>query len=81
MPLPAFAPGPEVSSRVLASEHTEWGPMLTDSPNRVFCTLASSIELPFHHLVVGEIEKVEVADLDDPALYFRGDYRRLHHRN
>jgi flavin reductase (DIM6/NTAB) family NADH-FMN oxidoreductase RutF len=58
-------------------EHTEWGPVLSDSPNRVFCSLASSIELPFHHLVEGEIMKVEVADLDDPAIYYRGDYRKL----
>ena len=58
-------------------EHTEWGPVLTDSHNRAFCSLASSIELPFHHLVEGEIDKVEVAQLDDPAIYFRGDYRRL----
>jgi flavin reductase (DIM6/NTAB) family NADH-FMN oxidoreductase RutF len=80
----AFAgirPRPGGVFKGVGTEHTEWGPMLLDSPNRVFCTLASSIELPFHHLVVGEIEKVEVADLDDPALYFRGDYRRLHHRN
>lgn len=58
-------------------EHSEWGPVLTDAANRVFCSLASSIELPFHHLVHGEIDKVEVADLNDPAVYFRGVYRRL----
>jgi flavin reductase (DIM6/NTAB) family NADH-FMN oxidoreductase RutF len=58
-------------------EHTKWGPVLTDSGSRVYCRLASSIQLPFHHLVEGEIEKVEVADLDDPAIYFRGDYRKL----
>jgi flavin reductase (DIM6/NTAB) family NADH-FMN oxidoreductase RutF len=61
----------------VAVEPTEWGPVLSDSPNRVFCNLASSIELPFHHLVEGEIMKVEVADLDDPAIYYRGDYRKL----
>jgi flavin reductase (DIM6/NTAB) family NADH-FMN oxidoreductase RutF len=61
----------------VAVEHSDWGPVLTDSANRVFCSLASSIELPFHHLVEGEIEKVEVSDLDDPAIYFRGDYRKL----
>lgn len=61
----------------VAVEHSDWGPVLTDSANRVFCSLASSIELPFHHLVEGEIDRVEVADLDDPAIYFRGDYRTL----
>jgi flavin reductase (DIM6/NTAB) family NADH-FMN oxidoreductase RutF len=64
----------------VAVEYTEWGPVLTDSLNRVFCRLASSIELPFHHLVEGEIATVEIADLDDPALYFRGDYRQLRPR-
>ncbi|MDH3538383.1 MAG: flavin reductase family protein [Acidimicrobiia bacterium] len=61
----------------VAVEHSDWGPVLTDSANRAFCSLASSLELPFHHLVEGEIERVEVADLDDPAIYFRGGYRRL----
>ncbi len=64
----------------VAVEHTEWGPVLSDSANRVFCSLASSIELPFHHLVEGQIERVEVADLDDPAIYYRGDYRKLEGR-
>jgi len=64
----------------VAVEHSDWGPVLTDSANRVFCSLASSIELPFHHLVEGEIEKVEVSELDDPAIYFRGDYRKLEER-
>lgn len=64
----------------VAVEQSDWGPVLSDSANRVFCSLASSIALPFHHLVEGEIEKAEVADLNDPAIYFRGDYRKLEER-
>ncbi len=72
-----FRPRPGGVFSGVAVEHGEWGPVLVDSPNRIFCGLASSIELPFHHLVEGKIEKVEVADLDDPAVYFRGEYRHL----
>jgi flavin reductase (DIM6/NTAB) family NADH-FMN oxidoreductase RutF len=61
----------------LEVEHTGWGPVLVGASNRVFCRLGSTTALPFHHLVEGVIDKVEVADLDDPAIYFRGAYRRL----
>jgi flavin reductase (DIM6/NTAB) family NADH-FMN oxidoreductase RutF len=54
-----------------------WGPVLDSLHNRLFCRLADSKTLPFHQLVEGLVEKAEVADLDDPATYFRGGYRRL----
>ena len=58
-------------------EHSEWGPVIASLPNRLFCRLAESTSLPFHELVVGTVDKAEVGDLDDPATYFRGGYRRL----
>ncbi len=70
-------PQPGGVFRGLEVEHTAWGPVLVNAPNRVFCRLGSSTELPFHHLVEGVIDKVEIADLDDPAIYFRGAYRKL----
>ena len=56
---------------------SDWGPVLEAVPNRLYCRLSSSTELPFHQLLTAEVERVEVADLDDPAVYFRGEYRRL----
>jgi flavin reductase (DIM6/NTAB) family NADH-FMN oxidoreductase RutF len=61
----------------VATRASEWGPVLEAASNRVFCTLTSATELPFHHLVTAGIDRVEIADLDDPAVYFRGEYRRL----
>jgi len=58
-------------------EPSEWGPILVDSKNRLFCSVSSTVELPFHHLVKGEVNQAEVDDLTDPAIYFRGDYRKL----
>ncbi len=56
---------------------TEWGPVLDSVPNRLFCRLVDSKDLPFHQLVEGDVEQAEVGELDDPATYFRGGYRRL----
>lgn len=56
---------------------SSWGPVLDVLPNRLFCRLIASRALPFHQLIEGRVEKAEVGDLQDPATYFRGSYRRL----
>lgn len=58
-------------------EPTEWGPALVGAPNRLYCRMESAEELPYHQLIRAVIESVVVADLDDPAVYFRGEHRRL----
>lgn len=58
-------------------EPSDWGPVLSEAPNRIYCRLDATTELPFHQLVVGEIERVEIAELEDPAVYFRGEHRKL----
>lgn len=55
----------------------EWGPVLGLAATRAFCSYSATVELPHHALVQGAIERVEVHDLDEPLVYFRGAYRRL----
>lgn len=56
---------------------SEWGPILDDVGDRAFCTLADRRELGYSGMVSGRVDRVEVGDLDDPLLYFRGNFRSL----
>ena len=56
---------------------SDWGPLLDDISDRAFCTLTSRRELGYAGLVTGRIDRVEVADLENPLVYFRGNYRSL----
>ena len=60
--------------------YTDWGPALVDAPNRAYCTMTTYDALPFHYLVRADIDQLDIADLADPAIYFRGDYRKLDHK-
>ena len=61
----------------VAVEDGEWGPALIDVPNRAYCSGASAAESGYSLLISAEIDRVEVAALDDPLIYFRGAYRRI----
>lgn len=61
----------------VATRPTEWGPVIEDVATRAYCTYRGGVEESFSFLVSGTIDRVEVADLDDPLLYFRGNYRHL----
>jgi 3-hydroxy-9,10-secoandrosta-1,3,5(10)-triene-9,17-dione monooxygenase reductase component len=56
---------------------SDWGPVITSLRDRAYCRVRSMDETGWSGVVLAEIEKVEVADLVDPLLYFRGAYRRL----
>ena len=58
-------------------EHTEWGPVLTALPNRASCRVESTTTAGYQQLVVGRVDAVEVGELDEPLVYFRGRYRKL----
>lgn len=60
-----------------ATDQTDFGPVLADLPNRLFCRTASTTEAGWSGLMVGQIDRVEVTGLDDPLVYFRGGYRGL----
>lgn len=56
---------------------SDWGPVLTDLADRAYCTVSSMEERGYSGVVVGEIDTLEVSELTDPLVYFRGKYRRL----
>jgi flavin reductase (DIM6/NTAB) family NADH-FMN oxidoreductase RutF len=56
---------------------SEWGPVLTDLPDRAFCSLIEMHERGWSGLVSLAVDRVEVSDLEDPLIHFRGTYRYL----
>ena len=58
-------------------EDSEWGPQLTDLPNRAMCRLLDTQQSGYQRLVRGEIEGVELGTLDHPLTHFRGRYGSL----
>lgn len=61
----------------LKVEDTPWGPVLQGSGTRAYCRLERSVETGFHRLVTGVIDQIDLDDLQDPLVYYRGKYRRL----
>jgi flavin reductase (DIM6/NTAB) family NADH-FMN oxidoreductase RutF len=61
----------------LEVSRSEWGPVITRLQNRCYCRLADAQTAGYHRLVRAEIEKIELADMDAPLVYFRGRYRKL----
>jgi flavin reductase (DIM6/NTAB) family NADH-FMN oxidoreductase RutF len=58
-------------------DQTEWGPVLAGIPDRIFCRVSGWTEPGYQRLVSGSIERIDLGDLDDPLVYFRGRYRKL----
>ena len=61
----------------LEVEDSEWGPVLTDFATRAYCTMLDSDEETYSVMVEGSVDKIELGDIDDPLVYFRGRYRPL----
>jgi 3-hydroxy-9,10-secoandrosta-1,3,5(10)-triene-9,17-dione monooxygenase reductase component len=60
-----------------STEMSEWGPVLTDIPDRAFCTVSKREEIGYSGLVTARIDEIEVSNLSNPLVYFRGRYRAL----
>lgn len=58
-------------------EQSEWGPVLTDIPTRAYCTFEGGDEETFFIVGEGTIDKLEMSDINNPLVYFRGRYRTL----
>jgi flavin reductase (DIM6/NTAB) family NADH-FMN oxidoreductase RutF len=56
---------------------SKWGPLLDELPDRLFCSLESRVESGNSGVLVGVVDAVELSDLKDPLVYFRGAYRGL----
>ena len=52
-------------------------PVLTDTGTRAYCTMLDSDEETYSVMVEGSVDKIELGDIDDPLVYFRGRYRPL----
>jgi 3-hydroxy-9,10-secoandrosta-1,3,5(10)-triene-9,17-dione monooxygenase reductase component len=61
----------------IETEEGEWGPVMTRFPNRVHCRYLRTTQAGYQELVTGEAERIELDDLVDPLVYFRGRYRVL----
>jgi len=75
-----LSPSPGGTFAGMPVTDTQWGPVLTDLPDRAYCRFESRVEVGWSGLVVGLIEQVEVSDLFDPMVHFRSGYRRLETR-
>lgn len=56
---------------------SDWGPVLSVITDRAFCTVESRREVGYTGLVTARIDRIEVGDLTDPLIYFRGAYHGL----
>lgn len=72
-----LAPSPGGLFQDLTLIPTKWGPRIAGFENWVGCALEQTLIVGYQVLVVGTIEHLEVGQLDDPLVYFRGRYRRL----
>ncbi len=70
----AAHPGPFERLEVAESP---WGPVLGGRRPRVACRLAGSTPVGYAELVEGEIEQLELVDLEDPLAYLHGGYRSV----
>lgn len=61
-------------------EETEWGPLITALETRASCRFVEDIPVGYHRLMRGEVEKIELHELGEPLVYFRGRYRTLKDR-
>lgn len=60
-----------------AWEPSEWGPTLTDAPDRAFCSLQSMDDSGWSGILIGSVDEITHTDLVDPLIHFRGRYRKL----
>lgn len=61
----------------LEAVDSAWGPVLADLPDRAFCSLHSAREVGYTGILTAAIDTVEVSELADPLVHFRGRYRHL----
>jgi flavin reductase (DIM6/NTAB) family NADH-FMN oxidoreductase RutF len=70
-------PSPGGKFAAVEAEQTEWGPVLTNIETRAYCTFEGGDEETFFIVAEGRIDKLELSEIADPLVYFRGRYRKL----
>jgi len=72
-----LAPSPGGLFATADTQTSDWGPLLTTLPDRIYCTFASRETTGWSGMVIGTIDEIEVSDLTDPLVHFRSSYHRL----
>ena len=70
-------PSPGGVFATMETTESEWGPVLVDLGDRAYCRLLGMEERGWSGVVSLAIDEVEVTDLSDPLIHFRGGYRKL----
>ena len=58
-------------------EDSRWGPVLETLANRAYCRFLDDVESGYQRLVRVSIERIELEELDQPLIYYRGRYRSI----
>lgn len=66
--------GPFANLDTLASD---WGPTIADIEDRAYCTSTMRQELGYSGVISAEIDALELTEMSNPLVYFRGSYRAL----
>jgi len=61
----------------IETHHSAWGPVIGDMRSRAFCSVVDMDEDSFSIIVEATIDELDLGELDDPLIYYRGRYRRL----
>ncbi len=56
---------------------SKWGPVVDELPDRLFCSLESRVESGNSGVLAGFVDGVELSDIENPLVHFRGTYRSL----
>ena len=72
-----IAPSPGGLFHGLTVVETDWGPRLDGFDTWAGCTLENMLTIGYQVLVIGTIDHLELGELADPLIYFRGRYRKL----
>ena len=68
-------PGPDAPFGSLATEESEWGPLLADVATRAYCRMGGFLEVGYFLMVRGDIDSFDLPDRPRPPLaHYRGDY-------
>lgn len=61
----------------IATKQSEWGPVIEDMPDRAYCSVTEIDEVGYSGVVTASVDAIEVTEMRDPLVYFRGRYRRI----
>jgi 3-hydroxy-9,10-secoandrosta-1,3,5(10)-triene-9,17-dione monooxygenase reductase component len=70
-------PGPDARFENVKLSSSDWGPVIDDVANRAYCTFSGFVDVADSLAVKGDIDRMELSNIEDPLVYFRGSYHDL----